>query len=364
MSSRPKTSGSKPLSSVGAAATKLNRDGESKTGGSKPAQSSKPIGTALNRDSDVGPTRASTKGSPGTMLSRDQEKASSTKQISSPPKTSSTSTKPGSSKPLSFLTKDKNEAAGSRTPSTALDRDINKKATAPSKAGHTKLDRDPKAPQTPAKPSTPAKEKEKAGDLPKKPSITNTPIKKEPTAALKKGLSNLTGSASLLLKRLKETPSSSSHPAPPKEALAALEAEAAAEAKESEIALQNPKSVRYVAPPPSVAAPEKMKSMLERQTRIESLPPKERREQESWAQEQLQLYGRCPAGFLWFREEGWGYRCAAGGHRVSDGELVELVRDPEGFWRRYGGGGGMYGGYLYRGGYGGSYGYDSYGGWR
>ena len=63
--------------------------------------------------------------------------------------------------------------------------------------------------------------------------------------------------------------------------------------------------------------------MGSRQTKIESLPPKERAEQEAWAQEQLQQNaGVCVAGFAWYRIEG-GYRCHGGNHMVADELLAE-----------------------------------------
>jgi hypothetical protein len=69
--------------------------------------------------------------------------------------------------------------------------------------------------------------------------------------------------------------------------------------------------------------------MASRQTRIESMPPNERQEQERWAQSQLkQLSGTCPLGFEWGRIPG-GYRCQPYGpppnglHKVTDELLAE-----------------------------------------
>jgi hypothetical protein len=64
-----------------------------------------------------------------------------------------------------------------------------------------------------------------------------------------------------------------------------------------------------------------------RQTRIESLPPEERVEQEEWAVNQLCLMSVCPWGFLWHRIRG-GYRCDGGGHFISDYHLSLGVFDP------------------------------------
>ena len=63
--------------------------------------------------------------------------------------------------------------------------------------------------------------------------------------------------------------------------------------------------------------------MAARQTQIESMAPRERAEQEQWAQAQLaQNAGTCVAGFSWSRIEG-GYRCRGGAHMVTDELLAE-----------------------------------------
>jgi hypothetical protein len=67
--------------------------------------------------------------------------------------------------------------------------------------------------------------------------------------------------------------------------------------------------------------------MASRQTRIASLAPKERQEQEAWAQSQLKTNaGACMAGWDWVRTEKCGgltgYRCKGRGHFVTDGLLA------------------------------------------
>jgi hypothetical protein len=69
------------------------------------------------------------------------------------------------------------------------------------------------------------------------------------------------------------------------------------------------------------------KKMASRQTRIETLAPQEREEQETWAQTQLnQLSTACPEGWGWGRIPG-GYQCRPGGllgnHKVTDELLAE-----------------------------------------
>jgi hypothetical protein len=63
--------------------------------------------------------------------------------------------------------------------------------------------------------------------------------------------------------------------------------------------------------------------MASRQTRIESLSPDQRQEQETWAQEKLEgMPTTCPYGFKWKRVKG-GYRCAADICLFTDELLVE-----------------------------------------
>jgi hypothetical protein len=69
------------------------------------------------------------------------------------------------------------------------------------------------------------------------------------------------------------------------------------------------------------------KKMASRQTRIETLAPQEREEQETWAQTQLsQLSTACPEGWGWGRIPG-GYQCRPmgmlGNHKVTDELLAE-----------------------------------------
>ncbi|KAF8855613.1 hypothetical protein BDZ45DRAFT_746207 [Acephala macrosclerotiorum] len=63
--------------------------------------------------------------------------------------------------------------------------------------------------------------------------------------------------------------------------------------------------------------------MASRQTKIESMSPQERKEQEKWAQSLIK--GLCPGGVSWDRVQG-GYRCAAKQHAVTD----ELVSEGKG----------------------------------
>lgn len=60
-----------------------------------------------------------------------------------------------------------------------------------------------------------------------------------------------------------------------------------------------------------------------KQTRINTLPPDERRKQESWAQTMIQKAGVCPSGFDWRRVTD-GYHCnGRGTHFISDDLLAE-----------------------------------------
>jgi hypothetical protein len=68
--------------------------------------------------------------------------------------------------------------------------------------------------------------------------------------------------------------------------------------------------------------------MAARQTKITSLAPREREEQEAWAQQQLQHNaGACIAGYTWMRADNCGelngYRCHGGNHFVTDELLAE-----------------------------------------
>ena len=66
------------------------------------------------------------------------------------------------------------------------------------------------------------------------------------------------------------------------------------------------------------------RTMASRQTRIASLPPKEREKQEAWVESHLgTLRGSCPAGLKWKRVEGLkGYQCEVGNHLITD-KLIE-----------------------------------------
>lgn len=66
--------------------------------------------------------------------------------------------------------------------------------------------------------------------------------------------------------------------------------------------------------------------MASQQSSYHTLLPEQRREQDKWAQIQLMLPGRCPAGLLWVRT-GDGYQCAGlggggGVHFISDAQLA------------------------------------------
>jgi hypothetical protein len=73
------------------------------------------------------------------------------------------------------------------------------------------------------------------------------------------------------------------------------------------------------------------RTMASRQTRIASLPPKEREKQEAWAESHLgTLPGLCPVGFKWKRvDELNGYQCEAGNHLITD----ELIREGRGRYK-------------------------------
>jgi hypothetical protein len=72
------------------------------------------------------------------------------------------------------------------------------------------------------------------------------------------------------------------------------------------------------------------REMASRQTRIDSLPPDQRKEQETWAQKQLKgLSAMCPYGCQWKRSKTYGgYLCAAKLCLVTD----ELLAEGKGGW--------------------------------
>lgn len=70
-----------------------------------------------------------------------------------------------------------------------------------------------------------------------------------------------------------------------------------------------------------LVTPEDLK-MASRQTRIETLPPREREAQEKWAQTQIKATGQCPEGYGWDRRPG-GYQCLGGGHGMLDENLAD-----------------------------------------
>jgi hypothetical protein len=73
---------------------------------------------------------------------------------------------------------------------------------------------------------------------------------------------------------------------------------------------------------PSILRTDRDETMASRQTRIQSLAPVERQEQEKWAQKQIQLTGACVGNRPWTRVEG-GYRCASGNCKITDQLLAE-----------------------------------------
>jgi hypothetical protein len=92
--------------------------------------------------------------------------------------------------------------------------------------------------------------------------------------------------------------------------------------------LQQGSSVKSHLPSETTFNSDYDKKMASRQTRIETLALKEREEQEAWAQTQLsQLSTACPEGWAWGRIPG-GYQCRPGGlflgnHKVTDRLLAE-----------------------------------------
>lgn len=62
--------------------------------------------------------------------------------------------------------------------------------------------------------------------------------------------------------------------------------------------------------------------MAERQTRIKTLKPDERKEQSKWAQDQLRRRGTCPVNLDWLEVEG-GYMCTGEGHAVTHDDLKQ-----------------------------------------
>ena len=67
------------------------------------------------------------------------------------------------------------------------------------------------------------------------------------------------------------------------------------------------------------------KKMAARQTRIATLPPKEREEQDVWARSKInEMPTKCAAGFDYVRNNKLGgYQCTAGAHLVTDALLSE-----------------------------------------
>jgi hypothetical protein len=90
---------------------------------------------------------------------------------------------------------------------------------------------------------------------------------------------------------------------------------------------QKPSSSKTSIPTGTIFKTEFDVKMASRQTRIESMPPNERKVQEQWAQSQLrQLDTKCPLGYDWGRIRG-GYRCLPDGkpgiHMVTDELIAE-----------------------------------------
>jgi len=87
---------------------------------------------------------------------------------------------------------------------------------------------------------------------------------------------------------------------------------------------KDPSQFRSMAPPTAksiLQTPNDIK-MASRQTRIETLPPRDRKEQEEWAQNMIKRAGVCPENFAWKRQPG-GYQCEGGGHGITDELLAE-----------------------------------------
>jgi hypothetical protein len=64
--------------------------------------------------------------------------------------------------------------------------------------------------------------------------------------------------------------------------------------------------------------------MAARQTRIETLAPNDRLQQENWAQTVIGRMAAYPVGYDWTREPD-GYRCNGGTHAVTDELLAEGI---------------------------------------
>lgn len=59
---------------------------------------------------------------------------------------------------------------------------------------------------------------------------------------------------------------------------------------------------------------------IEKELEARRKAEQERREKEAQVQKKLRQLGICPMRFRWIKQDG-GYRCSAGGHSVSDGQL-------------------------------------------
>ncbi|KAF8865670.1 hypothetical protein BDZ45DRAFT_736244 [Acephala macrosclerotiorum] len=63
--------------------------------------------------------------------------------------------------------------------------------------------------------------------------------------------------------------------------------------------------------------------MVSCQAKIETLLPQQRKEQEEWAESEMEEgLAPCPRGGIWQRDHG-GYRCAGRAHFISDELLAE-----------------------------------------
>lgn len=83
---------------------------------------------------------------------------------------------------------------------------------------------------------------------------------------------------------------------------------------------------------PTAYVTERDLQMASRQTRIQSLPPEQRQEQKTWAQEKLKrMPSTCPYGFEWKRVKG-GYRCGRDVCLVTD----DLLAEGKGGWYDFG----------------------------
>jgi len=73
---------------------------------------------------------------------------------------------------------------------------------------------------------------------------------------------------------------------------------------------------------PTILRTERDQRMATRQTQFDTLPAEDRKKQEDWAQQQIQLTAACDGGYAWQRVKG-GYRCHSGMCKITDELLAE-----------------------------------------